>query len=114
MDSQTTTYDPADLWDKDIFVLLGLENAPEDKKKEIMLNMTKTINNRVMARILDSMDDEALKEFDKLLGTNDDKQINDFLTAKGINLMEVTAQEALMYKTEILNMGQADNSAAKE
>jgi len=107
-------YDPADLWDKDIFTLLGLENAPEDKKKEILDNMTKTINNRVMARVLDMLDDESLKTFDQLLGTNDDQQINDFLKSKEVDLMEVTAQEALLYKTEILNLGKADDNAAKE
>ena len=107
--SSPTIIDPADLWDKDIFVLMGLENAPEDKKKEIMDNMTATINNRILARILDQLTEEEIKDYEKLLDGNDDPKIIEYLKSKGIDLIQFTAEETMIYKVEILNLVQAGN-----
>lgn len=100
-------FDPEELWDKDIFALLGLENAPEEKKKEILDQMTATINNRVLARILDQLSEEEIREFEKLIDEKDDVKVIEFLKSKGVDLMQYAAEEAMIYKTEILNLNQA-------
>lgn len=101
--NQINYQNPADLIDKDIFELLGLKNAPEEKKKEILENMMGTVQNRIMARILDSLNDDEIKEFEQLVSTKDETQIKDFLDKKGIDLTQISAEESLLYKTEIIN-----------
>ncbi|MCX6811667.1 MAG: DUF5663 domain-containing protein [Candidatus Berkelbacteria bacterium] len=107
--------DPQELVDKNIFELLDLKDAPEDKKKEIMDNMMQTVQNRVLSRILDALSDEDLKEFDKLTAENKTEEINKFLDGKGVNLAQISAEEALNYKTEIINqMAARDEKTAKQ
>jgi hypothetical protein len=114
MSSQYTLIDPADLWDKDIFELLGLENAPEEKKKEILENMTATINNRILARVMDQLDETELTEYEELLDQKDDEKIIGFLKNKGIDLVQYAAEESMIYKTEMLNLAQKDDTGTKE
>lgn len=111
MYSPNLVVDPTDLWDKDIFTLLGLENAPEQTKKEILANMTATINNRVLARVLDQLDDNELKEYEDLLDRQEDQKIIDYLKSKNVDLMKLVAEEAMIYKLEILNLAQGDNGS---
>ena len=96
-------FEPEALFDKDIFELLGIENAPQEKKDEILNNMTRTIQNRVIARVLDGLDDASVKEFEKIIDEGDDQKTKTFLDAKGVDLTQITAEEALNYKTEIIN-----------
>lgn len=114
MNSSNTPIDPADLWDKDIFTLLGLENAPEEKKKEILENMTATINNRALARVMDQLDETELAEYELLLDQNDDEKITSFLKNKGVDLAQYAAEESMIYKTEILNLTPTDDAGVKE
>ena len=114
MNSSDLAMDPTDLWGKDIFALLGLENAPEEKKKEILDNMTATINNRVLARVMDQLDENELKEYEDLLDQKDDQKIIDFLKSKDIDMMQYAAEEAMIYKMEIINLAQDDTAGAKE
>lgn len=106
--------DPADLIDKDIFELMGIKNAPEETKKEITDNMMATIQNRVMARILDKLDEEQVKEFEKLVDTGKEEEINKYLEEKGINVAQLSAEEALLYKTELLNQFAAAQPAQNQ
>ena len=114
MSSPNLVINPADLWDKNIFELLGLENAPGEKKKEILDNMNATINNRVLARVLDQLDEQEMEEYKKLLDENDDQKIIDYLKSKGIDLVQYAAEEAMIYKTEILNLAQVNTTGPKE
>jgi len=100
-------FDPEELWDKDIFTLLGLANAPEEKKKEIIDQMTATINNRVLARVLDQLSEEEIREFEQKIDEKDDAKVIEFLKSKGVDLMQYAAEEAMLYKTEILNLSAA-------
>lgn len=96
--------DPEELIDKDIFSLLGIQDASDAKKKEMNDNMIITVQNRVLARILDSLDDAALREYETILDSGDDKKANEFLLAHNIDLTKITTEEALLYKTEIVNL----------
>jgi len=105
---------PKDFWDKDIFKLMGLKNVPEDKKKEMMDSMMRTVQNRVLARILDSMEEVDVKEFEKLIKDGDNEKTNAFLESKNINLTQISAEEAMLYKTELINMVAAGPQATKK
>lgn len=96
--------DPEELINKDIFELLGLQNLSEPQKKQMNDDMTATIQNRVLARVLDSLDDAGLKEYEAILDSGDEKKANEFLIAHKIDLTKITTEEALLYKTEVVNL----------
>jgi transcriptional regulator of aromatic amino acid metabolism len=104
---------PSDLIDKDIFELLGIKNAPEEKKKEILGNMMATIQNRVIARVLDSLKEDEVKEFENLIASSDEAKIKEFLESRKINMTQIAAEESLLYKTEIINTVAAGGKTPK-
>ncbi|MFA6532091.1 MAG: DUF5663 domain-containing protein [Patescibacteria group bacterium] len=104
--------DPESLIDKDIFELLDLKDAPEDRKHQILEDMMETIQNRVVARILDSLKKEEVKEFEELLDEDDNDKVAQFLQTRNIDPVTFTAEEALNYKIEILNLIAAQEDAS--
>jgi len=99
-------YTPDDILNKDILELLGLQNVPEEKKKELYTKMLATIQNRVVARIADKLTKTDLEEWKKLTVGKDQQKMGDFLQAKGIDPIQMMTQEALIYKTELVNLSQ--------
>lgn len=104
--------DPESLIDKDIFELLDLKDASEDRKRQILEDMMETIQNRVVARILDSLKEDEVKSFESLLDEDNDEKIAQFLQERDIDPVTFTAQEALNYKIEILNLIAAQEDAS--
>lgn len=103
--------DPQDLIDKDIFELLNMKDAPEAKKKEITDNMLQTVQNRVLARILDTLEEPEVRQYEELIDAGDEQKMVAFLNSKNIDLNNLTAEEALRYKTEIVNLISAKKDA---
>jgi hypothetical protein len=98
--SSTPVYmDPDALFDQDIFTLLGIPDASETKKQELMDTMMKSINNRVFARVLDKIDDKDAGELEHLL--NSDGDVDAFLKAREIDIPTIAVEEAIIYKSEL-------------
>lgn len=95
--------------EEDILKLLGLDDASDEKKDELYQKMLSTIQNRVVARLLDELDEESREKFKKLLDKNDEKEIKTFLQTKDIDMNELMAQETLIYKTEIVVLVKDNN-----
>ena len=96
--------DPGDIIEKDVFQLLGLEGSSEEDKKKVIDDMLETIQNRVVARLHDSLSEEDRSELERLNEAGNDDVVNQFLKARGIDINQITAEEALFYKTEILGI----------
>jgi hypothetical protein len=96
--------DPGDIIEKDIFELMGLENSSEEDKKIVMADMMETIENRVTGRLFDALSEEDRVVFEGLVEAGDDEKIKQFLKEKDIDVVKITAEEALFYKTEILGL----------
>jgi hypothetical protein len=97
--------DPNLLFDQDVFTLLGVPDAPEEKKQEMLKTMTDSINNRIFARVLDMIDDSEAETLNQLL--EEDGDVSNFLNSHGINLSTIAAQEAVIYKTELVTLAAA-------
>jgi hypothetical protein len=95
---------PADFIDKDILELLNLQNAPEEKKAEIIKDMLATIQNRVLARLLDNLDEAEINALEVLIDNQQEKDVEDFLLKKDFDVKKVAAEESLNYKVEIINL----------
>lgn len=95
-----------DLVEGDIMDILGLDKLPEKEQEEVRTKMLETINNRVLLRIADLLDEAGMKQWETLLDEGDDEKIRAFLTEKKIDMLNLIAAEALVYKSEMADMMQ--------
>ncbi len=100
----TTVVNPEQFLDQDIFDLLQLPNLSKEKKDKIIKDMLETVNNRVIARILDLLEEKNQQEqFFTLLQGNQNQAIDDFLEQQNIDIKKISLEESLLYKMEIAN-----------
>lgn len=84
----------------DILDLLGATNLSSEDKEAIYQNIGKTIENRVLTRVLEDLSEEDLEEWENIPET-DTNGMREFLLAKGIDLAKLFVSEALIYKMEV-------------
>jgi len=100
MDSdQNTTYE--DIINTDIFELMGAKDMSEDKKKELYEKIMDTIRARATNFIGDKLTEEDLKTWQELKSP---EEKNKFLQEKGIDVAAIMLQQALIYKTELVEL----------
>jgi hypothetical protein len=88
----------------DILDLLGLGDAKQEKKDQLYKKMLSTIQNRVVARVLDELEGEDVEKFKDLIEKGEEDDIKQFIEDKNMNINELMAQESLIYKTEIVSL----------
>ena len=98
------------LFGTDIFELLGIQAASSERKQSILETMMDTVQNRVLARILDSLTDVQIEAFQAATAKGDD-EARQFLADQSIDLIQLTAEEAIVYKGQILSMATGRNLA---
>ncbi|OGD61645.1 hypothetical protein A3A71_00205 [Candidatus Berkelbacteria bacterium RIFCSPLOWO2_01_FULL_50_28] len=91
---------------KDILELIGASGLTKEKKAQIYENMGKTIENRVIARVADLLSDEEMEKFISLSQTNPEQAV-ELLKANEIDMPKFIAEEALLYKTQLVTLFQA-------
>jgi hypothetical protein len=96
-----------DIINKDILDLMGARDMPEEKKKELYTKMLETIQNRVIARVADAIGDGEMPEWERLAKEGDKTKMEEFLKSKDIDIAKLYLQEALIYKTEMVNLASA-------
>lgn len=89
--------------DADLLDLLGAKDASAEDREKIYHTAIQTIENRVLARIVDELTDEDLTEWEKIPET-DKSALGSFLTTRGIDLAKLYAMEAITYKSEIASL----------
>jgi hypothetical protein len=100
--SGALSYD--DIIDKDILELMGAKDMTPEEKEETYKKMLETIQNRVFARIGDVIKDEDVEEMRKAIEKGDKTEYLTFLKSKGVNLEKIYAEEALIYKIEMVDL----------
>lgn len=98
-----------DILTKDILELLGAEKMTAAEKATIYNKMLQTIQNRILVRIVDALTEEQYAEFKKILEENNEEKFAEFYQKTGLDLAQLYAEEALLYKIEIVNL--VDNSS---
>lgn len=90
----------------DIFVLMDMQDAEQEKKDKLIQNMVEVVNNRVLARVLDILAERNQEgEFQQLLDQDSDNDaIKAYLSKQQIPLDEIVAQETLVFKMEVVNL----------
>jgi hypothetical protein len=89
--------------DADLLELLGAENISQEDRQKVYETAIKTIENRVLARVVDELTDEDLEAWEKIPET-DAEALKRFLDERGIDLAKLYAAEAIQYKAEIASL----------
>lgn len=92
----------ADLLRKNILVELGLQEMPEDRKLDLLSRMSDLIQKRVLLRVIKSLSVQEKEEFDKLLGKGNEQEIYRYLIAKVTNIEQITDEEVIKFKEEVI------------
>lgn len=100
--SNNYTYE--DIVNKDILELLGVGDIPNKEKRQLYQKMIETIQNRIIARIDGKLTEEEVDEWKKLIDAGDKAKMDAFLKSKGINLVQLLVEEALIYKMELIDL----------
>jgi len=93
-----------DLLEKDIFELLGIQNASEDQKNTILTRMVQTVNMRVAQRIASELSDEEAEEFRQYCESGNSDEVARFLGERDIDLTNIVAEESTKYRVELASM----------
>lgn len=90
--------------DKDILELMGAKDMPEEQKESIYQKMLETIELRVIARVEDGLSDEEISQARILIENNEKEKFLELLKNKEINTDKLFAEEALIYKIEMIDL----------
>jgi len=92
----------SDILKKNIIVELGLEALPKDRQLNLLSRMSDLIQKRVLLHVIQSLSVADKEEFDKLLGKENEQTIFRFLIAKVPNIDEITDEEVIKFKEEVV------------
>jgi hypothetical protein len=95
-----------DIVKEDIFNLLGATGLTDEEKKKIYEKMLETLNYRVVEKVSGMLTDEELDKWCAFAKEGKEKEANDFLIQKNINIQEIMENESLIYKTELVAYSQ--------
>ncbi len=93
-----------ELLEKDLLELIGGGDLPQEKKQELYTKMAETVQNRAIVRIYDQLSEDGGKELDKLIDTGDKNKVDEYLKSKNIDITSLLAQEAVILKTEMVEL----------
>ena len=109
--TRSISYD--DIIDEDILVLMGAKNMPPEEKEKLYSQMIETIQLRVLARVDDQLSDQEAEEIVKIVKSEDKAKFFEFLKGKDINIEKLYAEEALIYKIEMIELVNSRGNNAK-
>lgn len=114
MSSQAKTSNNDDIINKNIFAILGLTTLPEAQKVQILQKMLEIIYQRVVARIMDVLPEDGLRNLKRAIDAQDEKTTTALLTKHGMmSFPELMAEEALFMKYEMDAILKGDAALAK-
>lgn len=110
--TRNISYD--EIINQDILELLGAKDLPAPKKEVLYQKMLQTIQNRVIARIDDELSEDERQQWLTLVDSADQQKMTDFLKNKGFDLPKLMLEEALIYKTELVDLANQPAPASQQ
>ena len=93
-----------DVLDKDLLELLNAQCITEDKKADFYEKMTQTIQNRIIIRIDNRLNDSEREQWLELIDRNDHQMMETFLKSKKIDVAALIVEEAIIYKMQLMSL----------
>jgi len=94
-----------ELLNQDIFKVMKLDNLSDEEKENLKQKMIDTIMGRIIARIMDKLNQEEQKQFETLLDSGNNTEVEKFVDSK-MSIRDVIAQETILYKSEMIDNAQ--------
>ncbi|MBI2589852.1 hypothetical protein HYW32_02420 [Candidatus Berkelbacteria bacterium] len=108
----TNPLDPAALFEENIFVLLGLNDLPEEKKAALREQMLSSVRDRALVRIYDLLPKEEQQKFNEALEKEDQETIQQLLSRNKLDLSKLMVEEAILYKLRLTQASEQLEDAA--
>lgn len=103
-----------DILDKDLLELMGAQNMPPEQKQALYKKMAVTVQDRIILRVDDKLDEAGRKEWIQLLDQGDKAKMEEFLKTKNIDIAKILIEEAIIYKTEMMALFKKSQTDSKE
>ncbi len=87
--------------DGDFFDELGLDDMSSEARDELSASAVRTIENRVLLRIADQLDDAQRAELTQLSEVGDGEAFEKWVDEHGVNLGDLVVEESLAYRLEM-------------
>ncbi len=100
--------------DKSIIDLLGLEKMAPAEQDKLIKTMMDTIQSRVEGRIINTLSDDEFAKVKASINNKDEEEFFEVIKKSDIDIEALYAEEALLYKIELVNMVQQSNIGSKE
>lgn len=88
----------------DLLEQLGMGNASDQEKLDAYEQITQNIEDRVLFRVDDNLNDEDKKLFGEIINSGDQAKANEFLLSRNLNVPQLLVEEAMLYKVEIMSL----------
>lgn len=99
---QSTPPTQDDIISKNIFDILGLAELPSDQKQQMLQKMVQIVYQRVVARIMDVLPEDAIRQLKLAIDAEDEKTATALLAKYGLlSFSEMMTEEALFMKYEM-------------
>jgi len=98
---------PQDFLQADLIAELGLEDLPQEKKNDLILRIGELIQQSIILRVLDELNEKDKEEFDKVLAEDNSEKTLAFLQSKLPNLEEIVKEEIIKFKKDAITRFQA-------
>jgi hypothetical protein len=87
--------------------------APDEQDK-LIKTMMDTIQSRVEGRIINTLSDDEFSKVKTSISNKDEETFFEIIKKSNIDIEALYAEEALLYKIELVNMVQQSNIGSKE
>ena len=102
-----------EILDRDILDLMGVGNLPENEKEELYKKMLDTIMNRVILRLDSQISDAEVDKMSEVVESQNQEGFFKFFEDKGIDIKKIFAEEAALYKVEMVALTSQGGDNAK-
>lgn len=92
-----------EILESNIFDLMGVQDKLDQAQKDDLSTVfAETVENRVVARVLEMMSESEQEEY-KVIVQDDLEKADQYLTAKGIDRDQIAVAETVLYKLELIS-----------
>lgn len=89
---------------KDILDIMGIQNISEDTKNELYQQLYKTLQNMVIVRISDQLNEDEFNNLSDLLESGRHEEIASYFEQHSIDIKKLFAEEAVSLKLQMASL----------
>lgn len=88
----------------DIFEILGIAQADDSTKQQILATLNTTLDARIVARVSELMDEAQAQKFQQLAEADNHEALVNFLVELNIDLPVIVSEEATRIRVEMAEL----------